>query len=354
MSFKWTNNAKKNAGVSVVVIGLQTAIKSQKSLYSKSLSIKSDNINAYLAPSKNIFIYKRSLSISSLPKMISGNKPVDGGNLILSESDRNKIVSKHPKSSKFIRRFVGATEFMNGKIRYCLWIKDEELTEALQFEDLKEHIEKTKIFRLSSKDRGAQDLALKPHQFRDFFYSKESTLLIPQTGSERREYVPVGFLNSDIILSNGVRTIFDSEPWIFGLLSSKMHITWVKAVAGRLKMDMQYSNTLCYNTFPFPPISTQRKNEITQTVFRILEEREKHSDKTLAQLYDPDKMPEGLREAHHQNDEIIEKCYRSTSFKSDEERLEYLFKLYEKMIEEEKSKGTLFAKEKKNSKKKRA
>ncbi len=149
------------------------------------------------------------------------------------------------------------------------------------------------------------------------------------------------------------QVIYDSEPYIFGILSSKPHMLWVKAVGGYLGTSIRYSTEICYNTFPFPPISTQRKNEITQATFRILEEREKHSDKTLAQLYDPDKMPDGLREAHRQNDEIIEKCYRSTPFTSDEERLEYLFKLYEKMIVEEQEEGTLFAKEKKTRKKKK-
>ena len=138
-----------------------------------------------------------------------------------------------------------------------------------------------------------------------------------------------------------------------GILSSRLHNIWLSISSGKLGAGYRYSVKLSYNTFPFPPISTQRKNEITQSVFRILEEREKHSDKTLAQLYDPDKMPEGLREAHRQNDEIIEKCYRSTPFKSDEERLEYLFKLYEKMIAEEKDKGTLFEKPKKVRKKRK-
>jgi hypothetical protein len=149
----------------------------------------------------------------------------------------------------------------------------------------------------------------------------------------------------DTVISNTAQSIYYQEPYIFGIVSSKMMIKWVEAVGGKFESRYIFSSQLCYNTFPFPPISTQRKNEITQAVFRILEEREKHPEKTLAQLYDPDKMPVGLREAHRQNDEIIEKCYRSTPFRSDEERLEYLFKLYEKMIQEEKDKHTLFAKE---------
>jgi type I restriction-modification system DNA methylase subunit len=335
MSFKWTNNAKKNAGVTVAIIGLRNISQSQKFIYSDNNIISTSNINAYLSPGRNVIVHKRALPLSILPKMISGNKPVDGGNLILSKLDKDKLESDAPDAKYFIKRFIGASEFMNRKSRYCLWIKDEDLVRAMKIDAIKERIEMNRKFRLNSKDKGAQALSAKPHQFRDFFYSRECSLLIPQTGSERRTYVPIGFLDSSIILSNGVRAIFDSEPWIFSLLSSKMHITWVKAVAGRLKMDMQYSNTLCYNTFPFPPISQQRKEEITQLVFRILEEREKHSDRTLAQLYDPDKMPSGLQEAHRLNDMAIERSYRSMPFRSDEERLEYLFKLYEKMISEE-------------------
>ena len=159
------------------------------------------------------------------------------------------------------------------------------------------------------------------------------------------------FLNSDTVVSNATRVIYKAEPFIFALISSKLHIVWVKAVSGRLKTDMQYSNTLCYNTFPFPSINDSQKQELEKHTYRILEEREKHSEKTLAQLYDPDKMPQGLREAHHQLDLAVELCYRSKPFETDEERLEYLFKLYEQMIAEEKNKGTLFEDEEKPKKK---
>ncbi len=351
-SFKWKNNAKHKAGVTVVIIGVSNYSKELKTLFLSDRITNVRNINAYLSASDNIFIHKRNKQISDLPKMISGNKPVDGGNLILSSSEKEKFVLNNSESKNYIRPFVGATELINGKIRYCIWIEDIELKNAVKISDINDRIKKTKEFRLKSKDIGANKLAERSHQFRDFFESKTSTILIPQTTSENRTYIPLGYLSNDYIISNGGRAIFDAEPWIFGVLMSKIHNNWIQMVAGRLETRIQYSNTLCYNTFPFPTISTQRKNEITQATFRILEEREKHSDKTLAQLYDPDKMPDGLREAHRQNDIIIEKCYRSTPFNSDEERLEYLFKLYEKLIAEEKERDTLFAKEKKTRKKK--
>lgn len=212
-------------------------------------------------------------------------------------------------------------------------------------------IEKTRNHRLSSKDSGTNKLAERSHQFRDTNSPEKTQIIIPSVSTERREYIQLGFIGTDTVITNLALVIYDAESYFLGLLSSKMHIVWLKNIGGKLRSHWRYSKDIVYNTFPFPPISTQRKNEITQATFRILEEREKHSNKTLAQLYDPDKMPDGLREAHRQNDEIIEKCYRSTPFKSDEERLEYLFKLYEKMIAEEKEQGTLFAKEKKTRKK---
>ena len=190
--------------------------------------------------------------------------------------------------------------------------------------------------------------------FRKKFKETES-IIIPQTTSELREYIPIGFLNSEIVISNAARVIYNAEPWLFALLTSKMHKAWVNSVAGRLETRIQYSNTLCYNTFPFPEINENQKQELEKHTYRVLEEREKYSDKTLAELYDPEKMPQGLREAHHQLNLAVELCYRSKPFDSDEERLEYLFKLYEQMIAEEKTKGTLFeveAKTKKKTKKK--
>ena len=191
-----------------------------------------------------------------------------------------------------------------------------------------------------------------PYYFDEDKYVESSFLLLPKTSSEKREYLAVGFFDKSYVPSSGTRIIYNPDTWLFSLLSSKLHLLWLKAVGGKLESRISYSNTICFNTFPFPNISKQRKEELTQCTLKIIDERLKHSEKTLAQLYDPDKMPEGLKEAHHQNDLAVERCYRSTPFNSDEERLEYLFKLYEKMIQEEKDKDTLFAKQKKTRKRK--
>jgi hypothetical protein len=205
----------------------------------------------------------------------------------------------------------------------------------------------------SSGGQVAKSLVHSPYKFRYTHESVNNFIAVGRNSSESREYLPASFKPSPDIPGETLQVIYDPETFIFSVITSKMHMLWVKAVAGGMKMDILYSVTICYNTFPFPSISSQRKEELTQCTFRILEEREKHSEKTLAELYDPNKMPEGLREVHRLNDEAVERCYRSTPFTSDEERLEYLFKLYEQMIEEEKSKGTLFEMESKPKKKKK-
>ncbi len=352
-SFKWTNNAKSKAAVICVIVGMKNRDNKRKYLFSNDRAKQVSNISPYLIDSKNSIVVSKSTALSGLTKMVYGNKAVYGEHLIFTIEEKNKFLNEYPESESLFKRLIGAGDYLNGGERWCLWIEDHMLHEALNIKGVKERIELVKRERLSSKDKGANELALRPHQFRDINTTTDVSILVPLTSSERREYIPIGFLYPNQIASNAASVIYDSPAYLFGVISSSMHMVWVRTVAGRLKSDYRYSSVLCYNTFPFPDISTQRKNEITQSVFRIIEEREKHSDKTLAQLYDPDKMPEGLREAHRLNDTIIEKCYRSTPFTSDEERLEYLFKLYEKMIAEEQEQGTLFAQEKKTRKKKK-
>lgn len=352
-SFKWVNNAKENAGVAVVIIGVSQLNKiKQKTLYYSSTILTVNYISPYLSPNTKTIVKQRFKSISGLPEMIKGSSPGDNGNLLMEVSERNELVQCYPNSIKFLKSYVGAKELMNNIRRYCIMTDASNYEEANKIPQLKERFELVRQFRLSSTKDATRIKANFPYFFDENKYNATPSIVVPQTGSERRKYIPIGFCDENTVVSNAARVIPSGSPWTFSLLSSKIHIVWVQAVAGRLKTDVQYSNTLCYNTFPFPTISNQRKEELTQCTFRILEEREKHPEKTLAQLYDPDKMPEGLKEAHRLNDEAVERCYRSTPFNSDEERLEFLFKLYEKMIQEEKEKGTLFEAEKKTRKKK--
>ena len=334
-SFKWTNNAKNNAGVSVVIIGLRNISDREKYIYQSSIKKRVKNINAYLIDGTSIYVNALKHSISKLPKMIKGSSPTDDGSLLLSESEKDEIFLKYPESKMFIKKYIGNKDFMNGNQRYCIWVNEDNKDDAYKIEAFRLRFEKVKQFRLKSKKVATQKKAQTPYLFDEMKHQDVNSIVIPQTGSEAREYLPIGFMNKDTVVSNGLRIIYSQEAYIFGILSSKFHLVWVKAVAGRMKTDMQYSNTICYNTFPFPNISEQQKEEITELVFNILDEREQHSEKTLVQLYDPDKMPECLKEAHNQLDLAIEKCYRSKPFENDEERLEYLFKLYEEMIKAE-------------------
>jgi len=352
-SFKWTNNAKYNAGVIVVIVGLSNYSNNSKVIYSAKIIRKVDFINAYLSTGSNTIIYRRSMPLSNFPEMSFGNMPNDGGGLILSENEKEHLLNQNPTSNKFIKKLLGSQEFIRGQIRYCLWINDNDKSEAKRIPFISQRIKLTKEHRIKSKDEGTNELAKRSHQFRDTKEPYNSQIIVPSVSSERREYIPTGFLYTDTVVSNSAQVIYDPEPWLLGVITSKIHMVWLTTIGGKLKSDYRYSKDLVYNNFPFPNISHQRKQELTQTTFRILEEREKHPDKTLAELYDPEKMPAGLREVHHQNDLAVERCYRSKPFESDEERLEYLFNLYEQMIEEEQYRDTLFAIEKKVPKRKK-
>lgn len=331
-SFKWQNNAKANAAVIVVIIGLRNISSKVKFLYQSNIKQEVKNINAYLVNADNIIVQKRNKPLSRIAKMQFGNMPNDGGGLILSSEEKNELLNQYPSADKFVRKLLGSYEFINGAERFCLWIKNENLDEALQVPFICQRIEKTKQHRLNSKDEGAQRLADRSHQFRDLNEYEQIAIIVPANTSERREYVPIGFLHNQEVISNSAQAIYDAEQWVMGLISSKMHMIWMRAVGGRLKTDYRYSKDIVFNTFPFPNISDQQKEQITEHVFNILHEREQHSEKTLAQLYDPDKMPIDLKEAHYQLDLAIERCYRIKPFESDEERLEYLFRLYEEMV----------------------
>lgn len=332
--FLWTNNAKDKAGVSCSIIGLQYTTKEKKYIFDGNLKYAVQNINAYLTGGINRVITKSLKPISSFPLMITGNSPYENGNLTLSKEDKDELLNTYPQSNQLIKKLSGANEFLSGLERWCLWISNKQLDLALSIPPIRERIENTKIFRESGGEV-ARGIANRPHQFRYTHSAKESLIIVPIVSSERREYIPIGFLPNDTIVLSSAAVLYDPEPYIFAIISSKIHMLWVRLTAGRLENRLRYLSALCYNTFPFPNISQKQKDEITELVFAILDEREKHSQKTLAQLYDPDKMPEGLKKAHHNLDIAIEQCYRSKPFESDEERLEYLFKMYEEMTSKE-------------------
>ncbi len=264
-----------------------------------------------------------------------GNMAIDGGNLILDSEDKNSLLIEYPHAEVLIRKVLGAQEFIKGIERWCLWIDDSNLKLAKSIPPIQKRIQQTKIFREGSSDSGTHKLANKPHQFREMKFAKRNSLLMPTVTSERREYIPVGFVGINDVIIAPNNAIYDPDTYLFGLLSSRIHMTWIRAVAGRLETRIRYSSVLCYNTFPIPDLTDQKKQIITEYAMKVLEERENHPEKKMAQLYDPDKMPDGLREAHHQLDLAVDRLYRTKPFTSDEERLEHLFKLYEEMVAEE-------------------
>ncbi|MBT4399554.1 MAG: class I SAM-dependent DNA methyltransferase, partial [Bacteroidetes bacterium] len=308
-NFKWENNAKSQAGVTCSIVGMGMNSSRKKNIYVGNNILTVKNISPYLSNSKNIIVEKRVNNLSSIPKMVSGNMALDDGHLMLTDIEKNDIVENYPDAEIFIRETTGGKEFLYDIKRWCIWVEDDNRAEAETIPPLKNRIEACYNFRINGGEV-AKTLAYRAHQFRYRHIPNQHQIIIPQTTSENREYIPFGFLNEDVVIQQSAQVIYDPEPFILGVLSSRIHLLWVISVGGKQESRIRYSPSNCYTTFPFPIISTQRKNEITQAVFRILEEREKHSEKTLAQLYDPGKMPAGLREAHRINDIVIEKVYR--------------------------------------------
>jgi hypothetical protein len=352
-TFPWDNSAKQNAAVYCVIIGFSYFDRKEKQLFVKDKLIKTKQINAYLLPTSNVIVDNRLNPLCNVPEMQVGSCPADGGNLIFTEDEYEKFIEKEPDAKKYLHPYIGSEEFINGKTRYCLWLKNIREEEYSQVKEIKDRVDKVRAFRIASTKIPTRNKANTPHCFTEDRYTEEDFIIIPMVSSERREYIPIGFCDKKVIPSNLASFISGAKPDIFSVITSKMCMNWVRTVGGKLKSDFRFSASTVYNTFPFPPITDKQKEELTMCTFRILEEREKHSEKTLAQLYDPDKMPEGLRQAHRLNDQAVERCYRSRPFESDEERLEYLFKLYEQMIEEEQNRGSLFAVETKTKKKRK-
>lgn len=343
--FPWENNAKGNAGVSCTIIGLSKAI-SAKRIYNQIGSVPVNHINAYLFEGPNVIINSRLTPLSQLPSILTGNNPYDNGNLTLDVNEADEIITAYPETAHLFKKLTGTNEFLYSIEKRCLWIRNQDRDFAMTIPPIRKRILQNEQFRIKGGDV-AKSLAKRSHQFRFLHEAKESLLIIPIVTSERREYVPCGFLSNEYIVNSSAAVVYDCQPYLFAIVSSRMHMIWVRLTGGRLDNRLRYLSGLTYNTYPVPPITDKQKEELEQYVYRIIEERQAHSEKTLAQLYDPDKMPAGLREAHRGLDEAVERCYRSRPFGSDEERLAHLFKLYEEMLEDERAKGTLFAKEKK-------
>lgn len=332
-SFKWKNSISHATGVSVIIIGLtsESCQPKIKTLYAENKIISTDYIGPYLVNSTKTIVSERTKVISNqLPLMQKGNMPYDNQNLLLTKQEKNSLVKSNPLSTKYLKRIVGSKEFIQNIERWCLWIPTESLNEAQKIEEIAVRIENVKNFRLSKTDKSAKKLAARSHQFREFRSTISQTLVIPSVSSENRPYIPIGFIGKDTIVSNLAFAIYNCEPWIFGLICSRIHMVWIRTVCGSLETRLRYSSGLGYNTFPFPQISAEKKAEISALVFDIVSAREMYSEGNLGDLYN--NMPENLRMLHNYLDKTLDSCYRVEPFESDTERIKLLFDLYEQKI----------------------
>lgn len=332
-SFKWSNFAKNNAGVTCVIVGVRNTTDKPKLLFGTDSYKIVKNINPYLIEGKNIFVRRTSEILSNFPGMSIGCMARDGGNLILKPEERDVIVGQYPQSKPLFRKLYGTQEFIEGNPRQCLWIEDEQLELARSVPPIKARIDACYDFRRKSKAKTTNGYAKIAHKFAQRVQGKGGSIIVPKTSSERREYVPIGYMDKDCVITDAAFVIFKQDPTLFGIIQSKLHGLWVRTVGGQLETRLRYSAEIVYNTFPFPDASEKKLQAVAEKAMGIVVIREAYPELSIEDLYDPDTMPADLKQAHHELDVVVEQCYQVKPFYSDTERLECLFKLYEKMME---------------------
>jgi hypothetical protein len=336
-SFKWANLATSNAGVTVIIVGISNHTGNVRKLFSISedglpLEKRTDNINAYLVAGLDVIVEPISKPNDGRGLMEWGNKPTDGGNFFLTFDEQNQLLSAFPGSERFVKRFVGAQEFIRGQERYCIWIDDADRRRAEAIPEIRRRVDAVARVRLGSKAAETRAAAAFPHRFRQIqSVAQDYSLVVARVSSEQREYLPIGLESSDTIIGDRNFAIYDAPLWNMALIASRLHWVWIGTVCVRMRTDFSYSNTLGWNTFPVPTLSEKNKADLTRCAEDILLAREAHFPATIADLYDPDAMPADLREAHERNDEVLERIYIGRRFRNDTERLEKLFELYVKM-----------------------
>ncbi|MBR7945397.1 class I SAM-dependent DNA methyltransferase [Burkholderia cenocepacia] len=351
-SFKWQNLASNNAGVTVVIVGLCAKSKiGKRKLFTvddQGLAVarEVENINAYLVPAPGIIVAPKSKPLGDKASMLWGNKPTDGGNLSLTSAEKHKMLQAEPTVAPYLYRYYGSKEFIRGEERWCVWVDDQSANNARQIPALQIRFDAVAKFRRESKALETRPAADYPHRFRQIQgVGEEMTIIIPSVSSERRPYLPVGLLGNRSVVSNLAFGIFDAPLWNMALIASRLHVVWIATVCGKLETRYRYSNTLGWNTFPVPTLTEQNKVDLTRCAENILLAREAHFPATIADLYDPETMPEDLRRAHERNDEVVERIYIGRRFRNDTERLEKLFDLYTRMtaLEAKSAKKTIRA-----------
>ncbi|TLX16769.1 DNA methyltransferase [Rhizobium sp. MHM7A] len=329
LSFKWRNNASKNAGVTCVIVGFAASAPRTKRIFENETVRVADNINPYLLDFENVIVYPRTRPLTSIVPVTNGSKPTDDGNLFLTAEERNRLVAAHPEAASFLRRVYGSKEYINGIERWCLWIPDDRVEEALGIAPIARRIEAVREFRLASPKIPTQKRAEVSHKFDQIRQEEcEHVLIIPSVYSEKRQYVPCGLLTSSPVVTNLAFAVFDGPIWLLGLLLSRLHAVWIRTVCGQLETRIRYSNTLGYNTFPLIDLSARQQQQIEDAVWEVVAQREAHSGTSIGKLYDVKTMPESLRAAHQTLDDTVERIYRGRAYRDDTERVEHLFRLY--------------------------
>ena len=351
-TFKWSNEARENAAVYCVIIGFGLNDENEKFIFDypniKGEPIKSNakNINPYLIDAKNKLITNRNIPINNVPNMMYGNKPTDGGFFLLTDAEKEEFVKNEPQSSKFIKPFISAREFLNGIKRWCIWLVDINPNDIHKSPMILKRVDQVKKFRSESVAESTRNYKFNT-LFRQVTQPKSDYLLVPRTTSENRSYIPIGFFSKDNIVSDTCQAIPNANIYHFGVLMSVMHMAWVKYVCGRLKGDFRYSKDIVYNNYPWPPNPTDKQIKAVETAAQnVLDVRAEFPESSLADLYSPVTMPPKLVKAHADLDKTVDKCYRDAPFTSEPKRIEFLFDLYDTYT------SGMFPTEKKGKKKK--
>jgi len=335
-TFKWSNEASGNAAVHCVIIGfgqrkdVTKYIFEYETVTSEPKRIEAKNINPYLLDGNDVAVLKRMKPVGGVPEMRFGNMANDGGNLILNEDELREFLDKEPEAKKYIRPLLGSVEFINKKKRYCLWLKGASPTELKKLPLVRERLAKVKKVREKSSRKATQALAKFPALFGEVRQPEGDYLLVPRVSSENRYYIPIGYINSQTIVTDRCAFVEDTSIFLFGVLTSAMHMTWVKYTCGRLKSDYNYSIQIVYNNFPFPrDVSAAQKKKVETAAQGVLDARALFPESSLAELYDPLTMPPELLKAHQKLDKAVDNCYRPQPFPQERNRIEFLFELYE-------------------------
>ena len=329
-SFKWSNLAANKAGVTVVVTGVDRDANGVRRIYTDGNVREVININPYLTEHNISFVpAEKRPKFTSIPMEYGVYYSKSAG--LMLEAEEKDALLRSGLPSDFVRRFIGSTEYINGKERYCLWISDDDLAQVSSIDVVRKRIESVRIDRLETDDAAVNKLAQRPHQFRERKGDDPAKVFVPIVSSENREYFPAGLADQSVVPTNKAFYIPNAPLWTLAVITSKLHLSWIDTICGRLRTDYSYSNTLGWNTFPVPMLTEKNRADLSRSAEDILLAREAHFPATIADLYDPDAMPDDLREAHDRNDEVLERIYIGRRFKNDTERLEKLFEMYTKM-----------------------